>query len=327
MKKYSTLLRQTSGNARVKNVCGAVLIAVLVFAVFGFSACVPFSQIRETESKADLLPQPNPYDGITYVSTVTFYHRFADTDYLVPIEEDITISSNELPEAAILRALLSDRKTDSIYTTCIPEDVELIDILESDGVLFVTLSSSFVSSENYESDKHKRIAVCEIVNTLAAYEDYSIQILIDNDGSADRVSYSELGFDSELDKRFDYAAPFGFMKNMVAAPHSILEFALRCLYTRDYETAVQVFVKEPDKAEVSRSDLENFCEKYRVMSYSVSRILKGKPNEVLCTVTFETIGTGKEFTFRDKVELIPYGQTYKVQYESITAMTGDGLNE
>ena len=182
MKRYSNLSRAICAEKRslkhsfhfkwarmLSLLCFIVICMVLFASCSGISA---FSSFKAGESPADSLPQPAPYDGISYHSAVTLYYCYLDSDMLVPVETNIKMSSNERPEITILRALLSRVALEDIYSSKIPKEAKLVNMVTSGETLFVTMSREFIDSDFYSDSSDIQTAVCQIVNTLSS--DYDI---------------------------------------------------------------------------------------------------------------------------------------------------------
>ena len=335
MKKYSNLSRAICAEKRslkhsfhfkrarmLSLLCFIVICMVLFASCSGISA---FSSFKAGESPADSLPQPAPYDGISYHSAVTLYYCYLDSDMLVPVETNIKMSSNERPEITILRALLSRVALEDIYSSKIPKEAKLVNMVTSGETLFVTMSREFIDSDFYSDSSDIQTAVCQIVNTLSCYGDFDVQIMIDKsgDGSGDRVSYTELGFDSSYDEKYDYAASFSFMDDMVATPSSILEFVLYRLSSSDYDILCPVFSTAPRRNGALKSELDNLHSKYEITAVTVQNEIVYQDNaKVICKIEYIYRETGREFSFFGGISLSRYQSCYKVDYEDIFELYG-----
>ena len=317
MRKYFCLWKRISTKA--------LMLAVIAAAALNATACGNISVIKETKSEANNMPQINPLDGIHYISSVELYYRFCQSAYLVPLKVDVNFSSNERAEAALLRALLSGKGKNGIYTTAIPEETELINIMESGDTLFITLNDAFLDDSLYASDDHKRIATCEIINTLSAYSDSSIQILVDRsgNGTGERVSYKELGFEEKYDEKTDYAAPFSFTKSIVVTPAVVADYALGCIKNGEYDEAAPVFISDAKKRGLTGDDIMRFASDYIITDYEI--VYTDETSNavyVFCKIKFIDKKTQIVSTFNVKLELEPYNLTYRIPYEKFTESIG-----
>ncbi len=335
MKKYSNLSRAICAESRsikrnfrfkwvriIFALCFIIICMVFLASCSGLSS---FSNYKADKSPADSLPQPAPYDGISYHSAVTLFYCYLDSDMLVPVETNIKMSSNERPEITILRALLSRVALEDIYSSKIPKKAKLVNMVTSGETLFVTMSREFIDRDFYSDGSDIQTAVCQIVNTLSCYGDFDVQIMIEKsgDGSGDRVSYSELGFDSSYDEKYDYAASFSFMDDMVATPSSILEFVLCRLSSSDYDILCPVFSTTPRRNGALKSELDKLHSKYAIKAVAVqNEIVYPDSAKVICKIEYIYRETGKELSFFGEISLSRYQSCYKVDYEDIFELYG-----
>ncbi|MBQ9949973.1 MAG: GerMN domain-containing protein [Clostridia bacterium] len=319
MKKFSVLLKKILYNSKH--------VSALVFAlcfVFLAASCSVFSGIEANPDGADNTLPLDPRDGIGYISSANLYYRFSDTDFLIPYSADIEFTSNERPEYAILRELLSRTHSDSVYTTAIPREVEVVDMAESGNVLFVTLNAAFLNDELYSGRDERRIAVCQIVNTLTEYRNTPVQILIDRSENSmgERVSYTDLGFESQYDLSTDYAAPFTFTKSIVTTPEVILKHSVECLKAGYYDKAAHFFVSNTKKRNITADDLMKFNSLCTVQSLEVISVDTGfNSADVLCKI-ITVNADSEEYVFEGKITMSAFDSLYKVVYESFMDCAG-----
>lgn len=324
MHKYLNLLKKISNSDAIKP---CIIFALVLCLAFGCCACSGLSAMHERESDASKqLPDLNPYEGINYDRSVDLYYSFFDTGSLLPKTVNVKMSSNEKPEAAILRALLSGQGSDKIHTTSIPQNCELVDVYSSENISFVTLNSELINAENYTSSRIK-VAVYQIVNTLASYTSKSVQIMIDkdNDGTGDRVSYTELGFESAYDTSCDYAAPFKFEKKVIADARTSLLFGLQCLADGDLEKAVYVFADDIFAKGIGIEDMDWFNRHFKVKSFAIpyDRQSPTPKNEVYCIIQFENIDLKKEVNFEGSFFLLqPQNGLYRIPFKEFQKIAG-----
>ena len=254
-------------NNKLKNIITFILIICVLLSLSSCRSGGIFERISESKE----LPQPNPYDGISYMTRVPLYYRFMDSEYLLPVMREIKMHSNEMPEAAVLRALISGVGTDDVYTSVIPPSTELVNMVLNGEILFVTLNSAFTDSKNYNDEYEKSIAVCEILNTLTKSSSYSVQILIDsnNTGIGEVVSYEDLGFDEGYDRDNDYFPAALFTNSIVATPQAEFLYAMEALKNGDYKKAAYLFVDEQNKTDITAQKLLSFFEYRVILSYDI----------------------------------------------------------
>ena len=287
-------------------------------------SCTGLSIFSEENNSSSLLPQPIPNDGIKYTATVTLYYRFMDTEYLAPLDIDIDMLSNERPEVALLRALFSGKGEGVLFNNAIPDNVELVSIVESGNTLFITLSKELINSTNYDNCSIS-VAVSQIVNTITKYSNKTVQIMIDREGngSGDRVSYTDLGFDKSFDKLYDYAAPFSFLKKTVITPSLTLNYVLSELNLSNSGELAPVFAANSRKYSITSSDIYRFTNKYHIKSFKIiNEIVHDEFAEIQCSIKYESKETKEIHEFEGIIEMPCYGRIYKIPYEQIVDSAG-----
>lgn len=322
MNKYLTLLLKTYSDIYKKHISKALVLAVLLLCVLSLSACSGFAVIKEDEKGAWNLPQPNPNDGIIYTSSVTLYYRLADTTFLIPYVTEIEMSSSEQPEAAILNALISGTGTGGLYSTLIPADTKLVNIVTSGDTMFVTLNNDFI--EQNKRNANRRIAAYQIINTLSEYNGYSVQILIDKSdtGLGNRVSYAELGFNEVYDEELDYAAAFSFSKSYNATPAVLFEFALSSICSGNISIASKLFVSD-NGTTTEISQLKSFLSEYEIVSYAIYGESKAQNYAtVKCAITFKRLADSSIVEFDGLAYMIPSSNIYKASFTQFEEIAG-----
>lgn len=333
MRKYSNSSRAICAECRALNrikiarisfaLCLLIICTVFLASCSGISA---FSSFNAEESPADSLPQPAPYDGISYNATATLFYCYSDSNMLVPVETSLRMYSNERPEITILRALLSRAALEDIYTSRIPAEARMVNIVTSGETLFVTMSRELIDADYYTKSSHIQSAVCQIVNTLSRCSNRNVQIMIDKagDGSGDRVNYTELGFDSSYDEVCDYAAAFSFMNDVIATPSSILEFTLYRLSSNSYDILCPVFSTTPRRSGALKSELDRLHSRYVITAVNVvDEIIFSDSAAVVCNIDYIHRETGRELSFFGEINMPRYQNCYKVDYEDILELEGD----
>lgn len=299
---------------------GAAIVLVMS-ATLGLCSCNAFTRIKEKPSPAQNLPQPNPHDGIHYESSVEMYYRFCNTSYLVPRIVDVEFSSNVSAEETMVRVLLSENEEQGIYNSAIPKGIELVSIIDSGDILFVTLNSEFLNDDIYTNPELRRIAVCQIVNTLTAYSDKSVQILVDrsNSGMGERVSYEELGFEKKHDEHTDYAAAFNFTMSIVITPTAMVDYAINCIKNGEYEYAALLFERRSGDTEVTADEIKEVASRYQIKECEVLHVEDSEYDntaKAFVNLTFEKTDNDKTYTFEGGIELLKFEPMYKISYDS-----------
>lgn len=298
------------------------IVSLLLMSCILFLCSCSFGKgIYEVNSPANFLPQPNPHDGVSFITDATLYLRFLKSSYLVPYKTEIKVQANERTEEAALRTLISTRFEGGIYTNSIPEQTQLVNMMDSGDTLFVTLNNAFLDDNNYNTAYDKRMAVCEVLNTLTAISDYSVQILIDKSetGSGERVSYSDLGFDSGYDKNADYASPFRFTNSIVVTAKKELDYALLCLKSGEYSDAAFLFADESSKHSISSYDISKICSDRTIKLYEITDVDVASYT-YKCNIVFTKGKTQEEYRF--DITLLRYDDVYKIPYDSFVKSTG-----
>ena len=309
-------------NKLIKIIAFILIICVLLT----LSSCRS-GGIFERRSESKNLPQPNPHDGISYRSSVPLYYRFMDSEYLLPVMREIMVQSNEMPEAAVLRALISGEGTNDIYTTVIPPSTELVNMVLNGEILFVTLNSAFTDSKNYKEEYEKSIAVCEILNTLTKSSPYSVQILIDsnNTGIGEVVSYQDLGFDDDYGRNTDYFPAALFTSSVVATPQDEFLYAINALKNGEYKKAACLFADTQNETEITAQKLMSFFE-YKVILSCDIKDVKNISGTTAISFNFKyTDNIAKEtFSLTDlSLTLIKSGELYKIDIEKFISLLED----
>ena len=274
MKKSCHLLKKTFTDklfaVKGKTRHALCLLTVLIYCSSLFS-CEGGAAIHENRSAANSLPQLNPHDGISYITNVPLYFRFMDSDFLISKQMDIHVSSGKRVEEAIITALISAKGTDSVHTTVIPESTELVSMTENEGILYVTLSSSFADDNSYNAPNDKQLAVYQILCTLTAQSYNPVQLLIDKSGSGsgERVTYGELGIASGKLKAGEYTSPFVFDSNKLIKPDSFTEYTLSLLKDREFGKAAPLFTDSSTDRTITSYDLETLFSVRTIKEFEV----------------------------------------------------------
>lgn len=321
MRRSEDLLKKMSDS-----ISRTVAVLCVICTVFMLASCTHKLGIHESVSDAGLLPQPNPYDGISFMTKAKLYYRFLDSAYLLPLEVDVKIQSNEMEEAAVLRALIAGTGKGDIYTSSIPSSTEIVNMMENGDTLYVTLNRDFIDNKNYRSTSDKRIAVCEVLNTLSNYSKYSVQILIDmhGNGIGERVSYTDLGFESTGKNKTEYASSFIFTKSMVATPDLMFSYCMEHLKANDFAGAAVMFTDTANKQQVSGSDVKKLFTNRVLTAFTPPVISEnGSTVTVTTSVTIMNTATNEEIGYENiKLNLVAYGEIYKISFDEFAAAIG-----
>ena len=294
MRKYSRLLRKTSNNIFALTIIPALLLSLLLL----LCGCSYGSGIREVASEADSLPQPDPRDSFSYTQSVKLYYRFSDSAYLIPVTESIEILSNETPESAVIRALLSGMGAENIYSNAIPSSVEAKSVVVSGNVIYLTLSEEFIKPDKYGSSSEIRIAVYEIINTLTEFRDMPVQLLVDRtgNGSGERVSYTELGF-SNSDSP---TGAFLFTSHVIAPPDVIFSHCMKYLAAGNFRAASYLFSDSAKGRKIIETELGDVMGRIKLISFSEPELITDGDTQYVCSdlVLGSTDNEKEEFLMR-----------------------------
>lgn len=147
----------------------------------------------------------NPIEGAVSTDTqkITLYFGNSDYSMLVGEAREIDFPVNETREYTVLKTLIGGPTMQSSgFNRIINPDTEIVSVVESGDVLFITFSKEFLDWDFFSasgasiSNAKKQLAVYSVANTLIELSGYPrIQLLVDRDNSGEgqRIKLTEVG--------------------------------------------------------------------------------------------------------------------------------------
>jgi lipoprotein len=255
--------------------CAKTLLAALLAALLLFSGCSGIKSIRE-DSVQENLPQIDPEAGTARDFTTTMYYWLSNEPYLVPIRHSVTVGSNETPEDAIVRTLLSDvPPLAENVSNAFPEGTETLDIARDGSILYITLSEEYLDdsalrAETEAADRllsegditqemrdgrvaaaaealyvRRRAGLYAIVNSLTAY-DPSVRVMLSVNRrgvGAERLRYDEIGIVNTGEAASSLLEPLEFQGNVLVTPERIVECVLRRMQAGELALVYDLFAE------------------------------------------------------------------------------------
>lgn len=160
------------------------------------TGCVPNS----SNNVIEINPLPSAANKETMVTTLYFGN--ANIQMLVGETRELSVPMNEREEKVALEALIAGPVSKSSeFNPLINSDTRVVSIIQSQDVLFVTLSKEFLKWRDDVIMK-RQLAVFSIVNTLVEISGCArVQLLVDIDGSGtgQRIRLDRIGMGALMD--------------------------------------------------------------------------------------------------------------------------------
>lgn len=281
-------------------------LILLLLAVLLLAGCAAPQQETGAEVM-DINPLPDAANKEKV--TATLYFGNSSSQYLVGETRTIEVPANERVEYTILEALIKGPDSQSgEFNQLINPNTDVVDIGETDDVLFVTLSKELLdwsslplaSLSAEEQPARKQLAIYSIVNTLIEYTGCArVQLLLDdnNSGTGQRIEVSRAGFGAE-----GVLEPLERNGSLILTPSNTVGVLLDALTRKDYTDA------------------------YTYLAYN-DVYGESKPDEAVFTSTLQELTLSIEgFTVRDTV-VSADGQSATVMLDyTLRAKAGDQKN-
>ena len=319
------------------------------------------SMIKEDSVHEDL-PDIDPEAGVAKEVQAKLYYRLTDEEYLVGVSASVTVYAGEREEKAMIRSLIEGTPPLSgNISAVVPKNTEIIDVMLEGAIMYVTLSESFfdtsvmdkavsdvsrlmensmITKNEYElrvqaAKKElylsRRLAVESIVNTITANNpDVKVQLLFELEGTAARVSRTELGLEGYGGSSHDLLEPMEFVGDCVITPTAIADCVLGHMQRGEYDKAYPL-IAELEQGGAQKPDYASFETEAaaldRIRSYSIKGERAGEESGaiiVTAEITKADAAAGQRGQ-RHALSLKPEGSIYKVGYTSLlSALGGNG---
>ena len=267
----------------------AVLLLSLCFAL---SICGCMGRVIAEDEQLDL-PEIDPEDGAIKELDVALYYRLANEEYLVEVNDSVSVRPGESTEAAGIRALTEGSPVPPGFTAPIPSNASVQSIVYKDDVLYVTLSDGFLNEdiittireEDYLKEKDynaavkaatkemylmRRLGVYSIVNTIAgSSEDIKVQVLLETkEGQETQIALEQLGID---DIEGALLGPVGFEESVIATEDRIAACLFEHMIDGEYDMAHMLVAESRDAAKPSAEEFETAMSSLgTVVSYEIT---------------------------------------------------------
>jgi len=187
------------------------------------------------------------------------YFSYAEKNYLVGQQHLVSVPESTRAEEVFLQELiLGPNTTSTALLPVINPNTRVVEVSDNNGVLFVTLSSHFLSplsgvSENWQESgkgsdlvmQQRRLALYAIVNTLTQTGKYSkVQLYIDYDDSdkGERPTRGEMGFAGEnSDKLLE---PIGRNAQAILQPDTAVMLFLQSFAEKNWDESSKYVASE-----------------------------------------------------------------------------------
>lgn len=131
---------------------------------------------------------------------VTFYFADQAGEFLVPVEYEVSLNSDEQIEKTILNLLIQGPEDKTLVRT-IPEETKVKNVYINEGVCYVDLSEEFIT-KHMGGSTAEMLTIYSIVNTLTDLDNINkVQFLIE--GSKRPEFKGHLEFDGLFQRNFD----------------------------------------------------------------------------------------------------------------------------
>ena len=187
------------------------------------------------------------------------YFSYADRDYLVGQQHLVSVPETSRAEEIFLQELISGPKTTSSdLQPVINQNTRVVSVSDNNGLLFVTLSSHFLTPlsgvpENWTESaewselvlRQRRLALYAIVDTLTQTGKYSkVQLYIDysDSGQGERPTRGEMGFTGENSEKL--LEPVGRNADIIFGPETAVTLFLKSFAEKNWEDAAIFAVDE-----------------------------------------------------------------------------------
>lgn len=234
------------------------------------SGCMSVS-IREDDVREEL-PVIDPEDGVAREIGMTCYYRLRGEDCLVAVERQVAVRAGERTELAVIRELMSGapEENQSVEGLFI-EGAEVTGVTLDEGILSVTLSSSFMSEIYYDIAEYeaktalsngeitqqecdariaaaldelhtsRRLAVYSIVNTISGYGgNIAVQLIVESGSGTLRLTGGDIGIGDDVTSQFEPLGALSFDESYVATPELIMQYYLEHIRLAEYELAYRL---------------------------------------------------------------------------------------
>lgn len=260
---------------------------------------------------------------------VTLYFGDATLQYLIGEVRNISVPVNERLEEAVLKELIRGTAcaTGEIRSV-INAGTKVVSVKETEGVLFVTLSSDFFNwpttpgNKEAISDTQKQLAVYSIVNTMIEVSGCpSVQLLIDNSGSGmgQRIERKMAGFvgDGVLEPLSRNGAIVLTAGNTVAAMFS-------GLMAKDYDAVYRFVAQRRDDGSDKplSGGFEDTLRKHgaTIEDFSVRETVMGADNNhavVMIDYSIRTDDTEARMRTNIPVKVVKENEVWKISYDML----------
>lgn len=250
---------------------------ILIICIVCMVLCSCGFVIHETQDENESVDiNPLPEDEALETVFVNLYFGYAGESYLVCETREIDMTINEKNEITVLKNLIAgtaENNTD--YTVLINPDTRIIDVSDSSGYLFVTLSKEFLSAPDdfvgagMSENMRRYLAVYSVINTLIEYGGYErVQIMIDRDstGSGTPITNRECGI--EGDAIFE---PHGRNNNIILDAENTVKQIMSALEMKDWKRLYD-FIAYSDSEGADRPTYNEFINELSLMPVTLSDI-------------------------------------------------------
>lgn len=310
--------------------------------------------IKEDSVHEDL-PQIDPEAGVAKDISAKLFYRLTDEAYLVGVTASVTVYAGEREERAMIRALMEGTPPLSgNISAIIPQGTQIIDVTLEGGILYITLSSEFfntdtldkaiadgsrlldsglISSAEYEKSVEaarnemyltRQLAAQSIINTITANDPgISVQLLFELNGTAARVSRTELGYEPFGSGSNDLIEPMEYDAARVVTASAVVELLLGHIQANEYDKAYPL-IAELEQGRAQKPDYASFetgmAALGKIKNYDVRSEAPDKSGlGMLVTVNITMEGGAMR---RHTITLKSEGSIYKVGYETLITMLG-----
>ncbi|MBE5785618.1 MAG: hypothetical protein E7330_07465 [Clostridiales bacterium] len=334
-------------------------VTALLLACTMFTGCTTARSIREDSVKENL-PDIDPGAGIQRDVSTSLYYRLSGEPYLVPVYSEVAVHINEIPEEAIVRALLNMNLIEkgTNLTIAFREDTDLVEVTKDNNILYVTLSEDYLNSDvlsaaeqetkvllsqnlisqaeydlrmkeaKSEMLTERRMGLYSIVNSVTAY-DPNLRVLLSverKENDSERIHYDELGIENENELSSSLLEPLSFEESVIATPESTLECVLRHLACGETEKAYLWFSEREGGNRLTFEIFEQMVQGMeRITGYEMSGYSFGSNVNYAyaeADVTVVRTSDGKEITRHKRIRMQKEGEIYRVDYTSFAAAMG-----
>ncbi|MGE5495468.1 MAG: GerMN domain-containing protein [Burkholderiales bacterium] len=266
--------------SKMKIAAAAVLLLITLL-----SGCA-LGETNKPANTPDINPKAEAANKVT--SNVTLYFCYRKQNLLAAETRKIDVPVSKTLEEAVIQALISGPSADrDELGGLFWNGVELVSVSSNEDILFVTLSSEFISTDPSEAaleegttPDQKKLAIYSIVNTIVELGKYSqVQIEVARESGSEtggRITRGEAGWE---DNPQTYLEPLTRDASLILTPENTLTEALKCFAYKDW-TGLYNFTAytspdgtvKPDISAFSSALTSNVVglESYNVTSWNVS---------------------------------------------------------